>query len=136
MSYQETMLKEIADAIREKEGSSGYIPATQFAARIRALEIGMDTYDADAQPRDILAGKTAYVRGRLITGTIPEIDKPLDAIIMPGTDPKTVINAGYYTRYALTVRGDSALIPENIRKYSKDGTPISIFGVYGSYTGG
>ena len=37
MSVQETKLKAIADAIREKEGSTGPIPAGDFAARILAL---------------------------------------------------------------------------------------------------
>ena len=34
MSTQETRLREIADAIREKEGSTEPIPANAFASRI------------------------------------------------------------------------------------------------------
>lgn len=130
MAFQETMLKEIADAIREKEGSTGPIPAEEFANRIRALETGIDTYDANARPIDILAGKTAYVKGKLVTGTIPSIEKPTDAVITPGTESKTVINAGYYSQYAITVLGDINLKPENIRKGA------TIFKVAGTYTGG
>ena len=37
MSVQETKLTAIADAIRQKEGSTGPIPAGDFAARILAL---------------------------------------------------------------------------------------------------
>lgn len=40
MSVQETKLAAIADAIREKEGSTGPIPAGDFAARILALPGG------------------------------------------------------------------------------------------------
>lgn len=40
MSTQETNLKAIADAIREKEGSTALIPAEDFPARILALETG------------------------------------------------------------------------------------------------
>ena len=40
MSTQETKLKAIADAIREKEGSTALIPAKDFPARILALETG------------------------------------------------------------------------------------------------
>lgn len=124
------MLKEIADAIREKEGSTGPIPAEEFANRIRALETGTDTYDANATPGDILLGQTAYVRGKLITGTIPKITNPSDAVVMPGTEKKTVINAKYYTPYAITVMGDANLKPENIKK------DVTIFKVTGTYTGG
>lgn len=37
MSVQENKLKAIADAIREKEGSSALIPAMEFPERIRGL---------------------------------------------------------------------------------------------------
>lgn len=40
MSVQEEKLRAIADAIREKEGSSALISANDFSARIRALEAG------------------------------------------------------------------------------------------------
>lgn len=40
MSTQETKLTAIADAIRQKEGSTGPIPAGDFAARILAIETG------------------------------------------------------------------------------------------------
>lgn len=124
------MLKEIADAIREKEGSSGFIPASEFANRIRALQTGMDTYDADATAADILQGKTAYVRGKLITGTIPRTDPNTDPVITPSTSTKVVVNKGYYTSTLISVRGDTDLKPENIKK------DVEIFGVYGTYTGG
>lgn len=130
MTYQEAMFKEIADAIREKEGSTGPIPAEEFANRIRALETGMDTYDANARPEDILAGRTAYVKGKLITGTIPSVVQTSENIIItPGTGTKTVINRGYYAPFAISVKGDTDLRPENIKH------EVEIFGVYGTYTG-
>lgn len=39
MSYQEEMLKEIADAIREVEGTEEKIPANQFASRVAGLSV-------------------------------------------------------------------------------------------------
>lgn len=129
MSLQETMLKEIADAIREKEGSTGPIPAEEFANRIRALETGTDTYDADAKPEDIRLGKTAYVRGRLITGTIPDTNN-MEPVIVPTTKTITVVNRGYYTTSLVSVLGAPALLPENIKK------GVEIFRVTGTYTGG
>lgn len=40
MSTQEGKLKAIADAIRQKEGTTEPIPADSFASRILALEAG------------------------------------------------------------------------------------------------
>lgn len=42
MSIQEDKLRAIADAIRQKEGSSGLIPANDFPARILAIKSGGD----------------------------------------------------------------------------------------------
>lgn len=44
MSIQETKLLAVADAIREKEGSTGFIPAEDFAARILALQDSASGY--------------------------------------------------------------------------------------------
>lgn len=80
---------------------------------------GLDTSDATAVASQILAGQTAYVKDVKITGTMPDQGSK---IITPGP----VIQSfpyGYYSN--LQVRGDSNLIPENI----KAGT--TIFGVEG-----
>lgn len=42
MSIQEARLKDIADAIREKDGTAEPIPAGTFAQRIRAIHVGSD----------------------------------------------------------------------------------------------
>lgn len=87
---------------------------------------GTNTYDATAIAGDILAGKTAYVKGAKVTGTIPS---QAAATITPGAAAKTAVAAGRYTSGAVTVAGDANLKAENIKK------GVSVFGVSGSYEG-
>lgn len=92
MSTQETKLKDIADAIRVKEGSSDPIIANDFPARIAAIQTGTDTSDATATAGDILSGETAYVASGKVTGTIPT--KTESNISVSG--PTIIVPSGYY----------------------------------------
>lgn len=125
-----TKLTAIADAIRSKTGGTNTLSLDQMATEISNISVssgsGVDTSDATATKSDILSGKTAYVKGSKVTGTIYVNDS--GNTYLPGKTNVT-IPSGQYLSKSLTFKGDSNLLAENIK------SGISIFNVTGTYEG-
>lgn len=98
-----------------------------LAGLIAQVESGIDTSDATAAAGDILSGKTAYVNGAKVTGTIKS---QAAKTVTPSTSEQTAVASGVYTTGEVKVAGDANLIADNIK------SGVSIFGVAGAFAGG
>lgn len=84
MSIQERNLRAIADAIREKEGTADPIPASGFAARIRALGGGNAGDGSGITVLDDGAGELAKMTPRIQLPELSAVNCTVEVQILEG----------------------------------------------------
>ena len=74
----EQFLTDVANSIKAKKGTTEKIPAANFDSEILSIETGIDTSDATAVASNIEQGKTAYVNGEKVEGSLQVFGVPTD----------------------------------------------------------
>lgn len=131
----DTNLRNIANAIRNKKGTTTRMLPSQMANEISSIKTatssgGTDTSDATVNASDVLSGKIAYGAIGRIVGSMK--NNGSQTIDVSRVDTSYTISKGYHDgsgRVQISYAEVSKLVSSNIKR------GVTILGVTGSYQG-
>lgn len=130
--YGETLIDLTADTVTPETLTEGITAHNQSGVLITGTnKKDCDTSDATAAISEILADKTAYVRGAKVTGTMPNNGAVTGEISSAETD--YTVPLGFHDgsgKVGIAAAEKAKLIPGNIKQ------GITVLGIEGTYSGG
>ena len=103
-------LTDVANAIREKDGSTGTINPQNFSDKIKAIQTGVDTSDGNIEPTTVLKGYKGYAKGVAVNGAIETYDGTVEDVVVVYTDCLTFTGeTSEFTLKATNKRWDGTL---------------------------
>ena len=103
-------LTDVANAIREKDGSTGTINPQNFSDKIKAIQTGVDTSDGNIEPTTVLKGYKGYAKGVAVNGAIETYDGTVEDVVVVYTDCLTFTGEdGEFTLKATNKTWDGTL---------------------------
>lgn len=126
-----TLIDLTADTVTEDKVLAGYTAHDKSGAQITGTcTYDVDSTDATAAVAEILSGKTAYVRGQKLTGTMKNNGAVTGSI--SSKEEEYTVPLGYHDgsgKVGIAASEQAKIIPENIRE------GITILGVEGEMSG-
>lgn len=127
----ETLIDLTSDTVEASKLLKGITAHDKSGAPVTgSCTFDADTSDATAAEAEVLTGKTAYVNGRKVTGTMPDNDSVSGTI--NNKDTPYTVPMGYHDgsgTVGIDPTEKSKLVPDNIRQ------GITILGVEGAMSG-
>lgn len=111
-------LTDVANAIREKDGSTGTINPQDFSDKIKAIQTGVDTSDGNIEPTTVLKGYKGYAKGVAVNGAIETYDGTVEDVSQYKVTVTNTGPDGYVVEEIAVYESDTVAPPQELPDYA------------------